>query len=169
MSTGVLLWGLLPLALIVGAYLALLKWTGLGHIRSGVLVFAGIGFTLYVLAVWLAGYYSVEDEVSRMPPILIEGITVIGAGLALNFGATFGIEVKQMARASLTWTGLSLGQLVRLLGAFLYFASLLLASWWWWQTGWEQDLNNIVRTIPEQSRRLIGIVAGAITVVFSWD
>ena len=122
----------------------------------------------YGVCVFLAGYYSYNGPASKMPPFLIEAVTLIGGALAMNFGATLGIEGKEFNDGLLATNALTLGQQIRLLGAAFYFASLLLAVWWWWMCGWTKDSDQIVRTIPEQSRMFLGILAGAIVLVFSW-
>lgn len=139
-------------------------------IRIFIAAIALTGLLLYVISVYFAGHYSRQGAPHKMPALLIEAITLLGAAFAANFGATLGIDLPSELQVDAQVqpdSSLTLGQWMRLSAAAVYFGSLLLALWFWWRTGWETDPAKIVRTVPEQSRMLLGIVVGAIAVAFT--
>lgn len=91
---------------------------------------------------------------------------MIGAALAANFGATTGIDVPAILDAT-GQAGLTNGQLFRVVGAVVYFLGLIVAVFIWQKLGWKTGSDEIVRTIPEQARMLIGVVAGGLALAFA--
>ena len=129
---------------------------------------AGVALVLYSAGVWSAGQHSLAQNPAAMSPFLLQVVTLLGAALAVNFGAFAGIDIAAVRRRDTSTTApISLGTWMRGAGAVVYLLSLLLSLWFWYRTGWQEDPTLIVKTVVEQSRMLLGVVAGGLTLAFS--
>ena len=135
-----------------------------------------LGCLGYLYGIFQACRISLQKivNVDDMPPFLSNIITNIGAVLATNLGAVLGIAINNPASkynmmflnpfTNFAQSGITGAQI---LACYIYTLALVVVAIVWGIKKFTTDPKQIVSTIPELTKTLLGVIVGvfAITLV----
>lgn len=139
-----------------------------------VYVLFGLGCALYIYGLVKAATISLpkSPDVTQMPEFLATVVTSIGGVLALNFGAVTGLLITNAGVAGGKFSLVAAATKpsttqAQIWAAFVYFLCLLAMGIVWCIKDFTPDTTKVVAIIPEMTKTLIGVVAGAAAVVLA--
>lgn len=131
------------------------------------LTLVAVAGLLFIGGIIAAGVLSLRNKPAAMPAFPAQAITVIGGILSTNLGAILGLSVAENVGLSAInaepWYALT-SENLQIGAAYLYIGGLLLAFLFWLLNRFSDKPDQVVSTLPELTKTLLGVLVGALAV-----
>jgi hypothetical protein len=139
------------------------------------LLLLGVVGLLFLGGIVAAGILSFKSKPGKMPQFLAHAITTIGSVLATNLGAVLGLNLVEAPGLASTKGLYDLNQIpslpqapstpeLQVLAAWVYVIGLIVAFVMWAIKWFPTKPEEVVNTLPELSKTLLGVLVGALVV-----
>lgn len=136
-----------------------------------ILALFAVAIILFFVGIFAAIKWTKKGEPGNMPPFLQRWVTRMSGVLAANLGAILGIKIEQAFTLKRNFLATffeipaDMTHTIQLFTAGLYGVGMLIALIAWGTVRFSEDPEKVVITIPQLTRTLLGICAGAVVIV----